>query len=165
MHQYGSLEVPQTQKSCDALIEVFKFIRYVLKKSCMFAPNLPCDLLWCLWTFSSKLDECASPPSNVGTAAAHRELKSPKRFTNLPSDSSRCPGEKGRSCIKRKKKLGIQLELCSFYMFSLFHPGTHNLSQIQKKQATLCSDFRGGLWTFLAILALCAPHYYLPTQI
>ena len=27
MHQYGSLAVPQTQKSHDALIEVFKFIR------------------------------------------------------------------------------------------------------------------------------------------
>ena len=45
-------------------------------------------------------------------------------------------------------------------MFSLFHPGTHNLSQCQKKQATLCSDFRGGLWTFLAILALCAARQY-----
>ena len=32
MNQYGSLGVPQTPKSCDALIEVFKFIRYVLKK-------------------------------------------------------------------------------------------------------------------------------------
>ena len=32
VHQYGSLGVPQTPKSCDALIEVFKFIRYVLKK-------------------------------------------------------------------------------------------------------------------------------------
>ena len=29
MHQYGSLGVPQTPKSCDAVIEVFKFIRYV----------------------------------------------------------------------------------------------------------------------------------------
>ena len=27
MHQYGSLGVPQTPKSNDALIEVFKFIR------------------------------------------------------------------------------------------------------------------------------------------
>ena len=27
MHQYGSLGVPQTPKSHDALIEVFKFIR------------------------------------------------------------------------------------------------------------------------------------------
>ena len=27
IHQYGSLGVPQTPKSCDALIEVFKFIR------------------------------------------------------------------------------------------------------------------------------------------
>ena len=75
----------------------------------------------------------------------HKGLKSPKRFTNLPSDSSRCLGEKGRLCIKRKKKLGIQLEFCILYMFSLLHPGTHDLSQCQKKQATLCSDFRGGL--------------------
>ena len=27
MHQYRSLGVPQTPKSCDALLEVFKFIR------------------------------------------------------------------------------------------------------------------------------------------
>ena len=27
IHQYGSLEVPQTPKKYDALIEVFKFIR------------------------------------------------------------------------------------------------------------------------------------------
>ena len=40
---------------------------------------------------------------------AHKGLKSPKRFTNLPLDSSRCPGEKGRACIKRKKILGILL--------------------------------------------------------
>ena len=31
-HQYGSLGVPQTPKRCDALIEIFKFIRYVFKK-------------------------------------------------------------------------------------------------------------------------------------
>ena len=30
MHQYGSLEVPQTPKSHDALIEVFKLIRNML---------------------------------------------------------------------------------------------------------------------------------------
>jgi hypothetical protein len=29
IHQYGSLGVPQTPKSFDALIEVFKIIRYV----------------------------------------------------------------------------------------------------------------------------------------
>ena len=66
------------------------------------------------------------------------------------------PGWKREIMYKKKKKIGIQLEFCIFYMFSLFHPGTHNLSQHQKKQATLCIDFRGGLWTFLAILALCA---------
>ena len=32
MHQYGSLRVPQTLKKCEALIEVFKFIRYISKK-------------------------------------------------------------------------------------------------------------------------------------
>ena len=29
MHQYGSLGLPQTPQKCDALIEVFQFIRYV----------------------------------------------------------------------------------------------------------------------------------------
>ena len=32
MHQYGSLGVPKTPKTCDALIEVFKLIRYVKNK-------------------------------------------------------------------------------------------------------------------------------------
>ena len=45
MHQYGSLGVPQTPKSCNAQIEVFKFIRYIcVKISCMFAPILLWDL-------------------------------------------------------------------------------------------------------------------------
>ena len=72
---------------------------------------------------------------------AHKGLKLPKRFTNLPFNFSGYPGEKGRACIKRKKLLRIQLEFFIFYMFSLFHPGTHNLSRCQKIQATLCSDF------------------------
>ena len=75
-------------------------------------------------------------------AAAHKGLKFPKRFTNLSFDFSRYPGEKGRACFKRKKILRIQLEFCILYMFSLFHPGTHNLSQCQKIQGSLCSDFR-----------------------
>ena len=40
-HQYGSLGVPQTPKSCDALIEVLKFIYVCVKISFMFAPILP----------------------------------------------------------------------------------------------------------------------------
>ena len=71
----------------------------------------------------------------------HKGLKLAKRFTNLPFDFSGYQGKKGRACIKRKKILRIQLEFCIFYMFSLFHPGTHNLSTCQKIQATLCSDF------------------------
>ena len=40
-------------------------------------------------------------PSTVACGATtHRGLKLKKRFTNLSSDYSRCPGEKGRSCIK-----------------------------------------------------------------
>ena len=91
-----------------------------------------------------------------GCGAPHKGLNLPKRFTNLPLGSSGCLGEKRRSCIKRKKKLGIQLKFCIFYISSHFYPKTHNLSQHQNKQATLCSDCRGGLWTFLAISALCA---------
>ena len=41
MHQYGSLGVPQTQKSCDAMIDH----KICVKISCMFAPILPKDLL------------------------------------------------------------------------------------------------------------------------
>ena len=37
----------------------------------------------------------------------HKGLKLPKRFTNLPLDSSGCLGEKGRACIKRNKILNI----------------------------------------------------------
>ena len=70
----------------------------------------------------------------------HKGLKLPKRFKNLPFDFSGYPGEKRRACIKRKKILRIRLEFCIFYMFSLFHPGTHNLSPCQKIQATLISD-------------------------
>ena len=32
-------------------------------------------------------------------AMAHKGLKLPKRFTNLPFDFSGYPGEKGRACI------------------------------------------------------------------
>ena len=71
----------------------------------------------------------------------HKGLKLPKRFTNLPFDFSGYPGEKGRACVRGKKILRIQLEFCIFYMFSLFHPGTYNLSRCQKIQATLCSNF------------------------
>ena len=54
----GPLESLRPQKSHDALIEVFKFI----KKQAVFL-NLyrvweAEDLLWGLWTFSSKLAEC-----------------------------------------------------------------------------------------------------------
>ena len=33
-----------------------------VKKSCMFTPILPYNLLWSLWTFSSKLAECVPQP-------------------------------------------------------------------------------------------------------
>ena len=49
---------------------------------------------------------------------AHKGLKSPKRFTNLPLDSSRCPGEKGRLCIKRKQKSGSNKD----FVFSTCSP-------------------------------------------
>ena len=40
MHQYGSLGVPQTPKSCDVLIEVFKFIkRWSVAESFTFFEN------------------------------------------------------------------------------------------------------------------------------
>ena len=73
-------------------------------------------------------------------AMPHKGLKLPKRFINHTLDSRRCQGEKRRSCIKRKRKIGIKLKFCIFYMSSLFHLRTHNLSRRQKKHATLCSE-------------------------
>ena len=45
-------------------------------------------------------------PSALPRGPAHKGLKSLKRFINLPLDSSRCPGEKGRACVIRKKCSG-----------------------------------------------------------
>ena len=66
--------------------------------------------------------------------ASHKGLKLSKRFTNLPSDSSGCPGEKGRSCIKRKKKL--------YFLHVLpFSPWDSQFKLTSEKTGTLCSDF------------------------
>ena len=103
-----------------------------------------------LWNFDSSLDytlplNMFMMPMNLTPATrrslSHRGLKLQKRFTNLSLDSSRCPSEKGRSWMKWKRILEIQLKFCIFYMFSLFHPVTHYSSWCQKIQANLCSDF------------------------
>ena len=52
----------------------------------------------------------------------HKGLKLPKRFTNLPSDSSACPGEKGRSCIKRKKITWDPIKILYFLHVLPFSP-------------------------------------------
>ena len=57
MHQYGSLEVPQIPKSwcTDRSIQIHK-----KRPACLYLNRFrdTWDLLWGLWTFSSKLAEC-----------------------------------------------------------------------------------------------------------
>ena len=52
----------------------------------------------------------------------HRGLKLQKRFTNLSSESSRCPGEKGRSCIKWKKNTRDPIKILYFLHVLPFSP-------------------------------------------
>ena len=67
-----------------------------------------------------------------------------KKCYNHQKASQTSPWTLGDDWVKRGDHVctfGIQLKFYTFYMFSLFHPGTHNLSQHQKKLATLCSNF------------------------
>ena len=52
--------------------------------------------------------QCKSKSYPDCPVVALKGLKSPKRFTNLPLDSSRCPGEKREIMYEKKKKVGIQ---------------------------------------------------------
>ena len=52
----------------------------------------------------------------------HRGLNLQKRFTNLSSESSRCPGEKGRSCIKWKKNNWDPIKILYFLYVLPFSP-------------------------------------------
>ena len=97
------------------------------------------DKFQCNWTIVV-LKMHSQDASMSAPHTPHKGLKLLKRFTILPLDFSGCMGEKRRSCLKRRKKLGIQLKFCIFYISSLFHPRTHNLRRRRKKHATLCSE-------------------------
>ena len=59
---------------------------------------------------------------NALVKVTHKGLKLPKRFTNLPSNSSGCPGEKRRSCIRRKNWDWIKMLYFLFLLFPTFSP-------------------------------------------
>ena len=77
----------------------------------------------------------------------HKGLKLPKRFTNLPLDSSRCLGEKGKACIKRNKilnthdpiKISYFLHILPFSPWdSKFKPMSENTGHFGE----VCEPFR-----------------------
>ena len=68
------------------------------------------SLFLCFYRWSS----CCRTP--------HRGLKLQKMFTNLSSDSSRCPGEKERSCIKWKKNTRDPIIILYFLHVLPFSP-------------------------------------------
>ena len=92
---------------------------------------------------------CSRAVGAEGAWGPQKGLQLPKRSTILPSDSSGSPGEKGRSCIRRKK---WECHIFYFYLFSLFQYFTTHLHN--SKLMTLTP--RGSLWTFSASLAVCA---------
>ena len=99
-----------------------------------------CEHLTFRYQESVKMYSCGCCPT------AHKGLKSPKRFTNLPEINTdiglncESQGEKGRTCKKYKILIGSCVFFFHFIHDFLFSPG-HLLKKKKKSMSSLFSYF------------------------